>query len=140
MEPTKNRTIQFQNMHVLEKNKAHTMNCIIFYSTDVKTLIITIQSNEILRIWSFRFMIQEYNSTEKLFLVILKCFIYIVFRVVFWFWAFCLDFFFVSLVGCFVFNIFVSLGKELMFIKWGKRPIVPNYDSLKSVKPIAVKT
>lgn len=90
MEPTKNRTIPFQNMHVLEKNKAHTMNCIIFYSTDAETLIITIQSNEILRIWSSFFMIQEYNSIDKLFLVILKCFIYIVFRIVFWFGVFCL--------------------------------------------------
>ena len=45
MEPIKNRTIQFQNMHVLEKNKAHTMNCLIFYSMDAETLIKTIQSN-----------------------------------------------------------------------------------------------
>lgn len=56
----------------------------------------------------------------------------------------CSGLFFVGVGGLFFcllgfFLIFVSLGKELMFIKWGKRPIVPNYDSLKSVKPVTVK-
>lgn len=54
-------------------------------------------------------MIQEYNPTDELFLVILKHFIFIVFGVDF-------DLYFIY--------VFVSLGKELMFIKWGKRPIL----------------
>jgi len=44
MEATKNRTTQFQNTHVLG-NKAHSMNCLIFYSMDAETLIVTTQGN-----------------------------------------------------------------------------------------------
>lgn len=78
-------------------------------------------------------MIQEYNSINKLLLVILKCLTYIVFGVACWFGVFLFG-------GVLFFLMFVSLDKELMFTKWGKRSTVPNYDSLKSVKPITVKT
>lgn len=56
-------------------------------------------------------MTQEYNPTDELFLVILKSFISIVFGVGFG-------------VAFYLFYVYVSLGKELMFIKWGKRPIL----------------
>lgn len=45
MKPTKNRTVSFKNMHVLEKKKAHATNCLIFYSMDMDSVITTVQIN-----------------------------------------------------------------------------------------------
>lgn len=45
MKPTETRTVSFQNMHVLEKNKAHAINCLIFHSRDMDSVITTVQLN-----------------------------------------------------------------------------------------------
>lgn len=45
MKPTETRTVSFQNMHVLEKNKTHAMNCLIFYSMGMDSVITTVQIN-----------------------------------------------------------------------------------------------